>query len=88
MSSSPSPIEAGRRERKRIQTLKVPDAGAFGLQSFRELEAELPDEMPSLAKVNDRALVRELRQEVWPRLQPVFLTDFERTSWRLPVRWD
>jgi inorganic triphosphatase YgiF len=72
--------------RKRIQTLKVPDAGAFGLQSFRELEAELPDEMPSLAKVNDRALVRELRQEVWPRLQPVFLTDFERTSWRLPYR--
>jgi inorganic triphosphatase YgiF len=72
--------------RKRIQTLKVPDAGAFGLQSFRELEAELPNDRPSLAKVSDRALARELRQEVWPRLQPVFLTNFERTSWRLPYR--
>ncbi len=62
--------------RKRIQTLKVPDGGALGLQSFRELEAELPNDMPSLAKVGDRALARELRQEVWPRLQPVFLHQF------------
>src|SRR5262249_19510130 len=60
--------------RKRIQTLKVPDGGALGLQSFRELEAELPTELPSLAKVGDRAIARELRQQVWPRLQPVFLT--------------
>jgi inorganic triphosphatase YgiF len=72
--------------RKRIQTLKVPDAGELGLQSFRELEAELPNDMPSLAKVADRALARELRQGVWPRLQPVFLTNFERTSWRMPYR--
>jgi len=72
--------------RKRIQTLKVPDAGALGLQSFRELEAEVPTDMPSLAKLGDRALVRELRQGVWPRLQPVFFTNFERTSWRLPYR--
>ena len=72
--------------RKRIQTLKVPDNGAVGLQTFRELEAELPDVVPSLAKVGDRALARELRQGVWPRLQPVFHTDFERTSWRLPYR--
>lgn len=72
--------------RKRIQTLKVPDGGALGLQTFRELEAELPSDMPSLAKVGDRALARELRQGVWPRLQPVFHTDFERTSWRLPYR--
>jgi inorganic triphosphatase YgiF len=71
---------------KRIQTLKVPNGGALGLQSFRELEAEVPGNVPSLAKLGDRALVRELRQEVWPRLQPVFLTNFERTSWRLPYR--
>ena len=72
--------------RKRIQTLKVPDSGALGLQSYRELEAELPSDMPSLAKLGDRALERELRQGIWPRLQPVFLTNFERTSWRLPYR--
>lgn len=71
---------------KRIQTLKVPNGGALGLQTFRELEAELPSQMPSLAKLGDRALARELRQGVWPRLQPVFHTDFERTSWRLPYR--
>jgi triphosphatase len=72
--------------RKRIQTLKVPENGALGLQSFRELEAELLDDVPSLAKLGDRALERELRLEVWPRLQPVFHTNFERTSWRLPYR--
>jgi inorganic triphosphatase YgiF len=72
--------------RKRIQTLKVPNGEALGLQTFRELEAELPGEVPSLAKIGDRALARELRQNVWPRLQPVFHTDFERTSWRLPYR--
>ena len=72
--------------RKRIQTLKVPNGGALGLQSFRELEAELPSDMPSLAKISDRTLARELREEVWPRLQPVFLTNFERTSWTLPYR--
>jgi inorganic triphosphatase YgiF len=72
--------------RKRIQTLKVPNGGALGLQSFRELEAELPTDMPSLAKISDRTLARELRQEVWPRLQPVFRTNFERTSWTLPYR--
>jgi triphosphatase len=72
--------------RKRIQTLKVPNSGSLGLQSFRELEAELPNALPSLAKVGDRALARELRQSIWPKLQPVFHTDFERTSWRLPYR--
>ncbi|WP_162917176.1 CYTH and CHAD domain-containing protein [Dongia deserti] len=72
--------------RKRIQTLKVPNGSALGLQSFRELEAELPNDQPSLAKVGDRALARELRQGIWPKLQPVFLTNFERTSWRLPYR--
>jgi inorganic triphosphatase YgiF len=72
--------------RKRIQTLKVPNGGVLGLQSFRELEAELPTDMPSLAKLGDRALARELRQGVWPRLQPVFHTNFERTSWTLPYR--
>lgn len=72
--------------RKRIQTLKVPENGALGLQSFRELETELSGDAPSLAMLSDRALARELRQEVWPRLQPVFHTDFERTSWRLPYR--
>ncbi len=72
--------------RKRIQTLKVPNGGALGLQTFRELEAELPSNVPSLAKVSDRTLARELREGVWPRLQPVFHTTFERTSWRLPYR--
>ncbi|MEZ5833254.1 MAG: CHAD domain-containing protein [Dongiaceae bacterium] len=72
--------------RKRFQTLKVPNGGELGLQTFRELEAELPGDRPSLAKVGDRALARELRAEIWPRLQPVFLTNFERTSWRLPYR--
>jgi inorganic triphosphatase YgiF len=72
--------------RKRIQTLKVPDNGVLGLQSFRELEAELPNAVPSLAKVGDRTLARELRQGIWPRLQPVFHTDYERTSWRVPFR--
>jgi inorganic triphosphatase YgiF len=72
--------------RKRIQTLKVPDGGALGLQSFRELEAEVPTDLPSLAKLGDPALARELRQGVWPRLQPVFHTNFERRSWRLPYR--
>ena len=72
--------------RKRIQTLKVPNGGMLGLQSYRELEAELPSDMPSLAKVSDRNLARELRAEVWPRLQPVFFTNFERTSWTLPYR--
>jgi inorganic triphosphatase YgiF len=77
---------------KRIQTLKVPNSGALGLQTYRELEAELPSDMPSLAKVSDRTLARELRGEVWPRLQPVFFTNFER-SWTLPyavdrVSWD
>src|SRR5688572_1099102 len=71
---------------KRIQTLKVPNGGTLGLQSYRELEAELPSDMPSLAKVSDRTLARELRAEVWPRLQPVFFTNFERTSWTLPYR--
>ena len=72
--------------RKRIQTLKVPNGGTLGLQSYRELEAELPSDMPSLAKISDRTLARELRAEVWPRLQPVFFTNFERTSWTLPYR--
>jgi len=72
--------------RKRIQTIKVPNGGAMGLQTFRELEAEVPSDMPSLAKIGDRALARELREGIWPRLQPVFLTNFERTSWRLPYR--
>src|SRR5688572_21017695 len=72
--------------RKRIQTLKVPNGGALGLQSYRELEAELPNDMPSLAKISDRTLARELREGVWPRLQPVFFTNFERTSWTLPYR--
>ena len=72
--------------RKRIQTLKVPDGGAVGLQTYREIEAELPGNAPSLAKINDRALAQELREGVWPRLQPVFFTNFERTSWRLPYR--
>lgn len=72
--------------RKRIQTLKVPNGGSLGLQTYRELEAELPGNMPSLAKIADRTLARELREGVWPRLQPVFLTSFERTSWTLPYR--
>lgn len=72
--------------RKRIQTLKVPNGAALGVQSFRELEAELPSDLPSLAKISDRALARELRAGVWPRLQPVFLTSYERTSWTLPYR--
>ena len=64
----------------------APTAAALGLQSYRELEAELPSDMPSLAKISDRTLARELRQSVWPRLQPVFFTNFERTSWTLPYR--
>jgi triphosphatase len=72
--------------RKRIQTLKVPSNGTVGLQSFRELEAELAGNLPELARVGDRALQRELRTDVWPRLQPVFHTDFERTSWLVPYR--
>src|SRR5690242_6308937 len=42
--------------RKRIQCLKVPNGGALGLQTFREIEAELPGDAPSLAKINDRVL--------------------------------
>ena len=73
--------------RKRIQTIKLPSYGAaLGLQTFRELEAELPSAMPNLAMIGDSLLIRELREGIWPRLQPVFQTNFERTSWRLPYR--
>ncbi len=77
--------------RKRIQTLKAPHIngasnGAIGLQSFREFEAEVESAEPNLTKIGDRALARELRREIWPRLQPVFQTDFERTSWNIPFR--
>jgi triphosphatase len=77
--------------RKRIQTLKAPHTngasnGTIGLQSFREFEAEVESAEPSLTKISDRALARELRREIWPRLQPVFETQFERTSWNIPFR--
>lgn len=77
--------------RKRIQTLKAPHTngasnGTIGLQTFREFEAEVESAEPSLTKIADRALARELRREIWPRLQPVFQTDFDRTSWRVPFR--
>lgn len=72
--------------RKRIQTLKAPASGSLGLQSYRELEAEVDGSEPNLAKLGDRVLARELRREIWPRLQPVFQTVFERTSWLLPFR--
>jgi len=86
--------------RKRIQTLKAPhnggaSNGSLGLQSFREFEAEIEGAEPNLTKIGDRALARELRRDIWPRLQPVFQTEFERTSWRVPfhgsdieVSWD
>lgn len=77
--------------RKLIQTLKAPHLngavnGKLGLQSFREFEAEVDDAEPSLTKIGDRALARELRREIWPRLQPVFETQFDRTSWHIPFR--
>lgn len=86
--------------RKRIQTLKAPHQngaanGSLGLQSFREFEAEIEGAEPSLTKIGDRALARELRRDIWPRLLPVFQTEFDRTSWRVPfggsdieVCWD
>ncbi len=72
--------------RKRIQTLKAPANGAVGLQTYRELEAEVDSAQPNLTKLGDRTLARELRREIWPRLQPVFQTVFDRTSWLLPFR--
>jgi inorganic triphosphatase YgiF len=72
--------------RKRIQTLKTPDGGAIGLQSSREFEAEVDDSRPRLDKVADRTLARELRRDIWPKLQPVFQTEFSRTSWQVPFR--
>jgi inorganic triphosphatase YgiF len=72
--------------RKRIQTLKAPTNGTLGLQTYRELEAEVESTQPSLAKLGDRTLARELRRDIWPRLQPVFETKFDRTSWLLPFR--
>lgn len=86
--------------RKRIQTLKAPQRaaalnGSLGLQTFREFEAEVDGAEPNIAKIGDRTLARELRQDVWPRLQPVFQTEFERTSWQVPfngsdieISWD
>jgi inorganic triphosphatase YgiF len=76
-----------RQDRRRwIQTLKAPVAGQPGLQTFRELEGQVPSCQPILAKVGDRALAGELRRGIWPRLQPLFQTDIERTAWRLPFR--
>ena len=78
--------------RKRIQTLKAPLNGALdpqaklGLQTLREFEAEIEGSQPRLDKLGDRGLARELRRDIWPRLQPVFQTEFERTSWLLPFR--
>lgn len=72
--------------RKRIQTLKAPDGGAVGLQSSREFEAEVDGNQPNLSKLTDRTLARELRREIWPRLRPVFETEINRTSWRVPFR--
>jgi inorganic triphosphatase YgiF len=72
--------------RKRIQTLKAPTNGTLGLQTFREFEAEVEGSQPNLAKLADRTLARELRREIWPRLQPVFQAEFDRTSWLVPFR--
>jgi len=66
-----------------IQTLKAPASGKAGLQIMQEYEAELPNGQPSLVKIGNRQLARQLRGRIWSGLQPVFETAIERTAWPL-----
>ena len=64
---------------RRIQTLKLPVAGAGGLHNHREFDAEVAGEHPDLSLVEDVGL-REFFQanEIGGDLVPVFETDFDR----------
>lgn len=67
---------------KRIQTLKVPNRGLDGLQSYLEIEAEIKGNRPTLSAVTDAKLRRRLeRHGVVEKLHPVFTTRFDRATW-------
>ena len=74
-------LRVRRIGKKRIQTLKAPLGGPDGLQSYREYETEIKGQQPLLAAVADSGLRARLgRAKVWDRLQPVFNTRFDRSS--------
>ena len=56
MSSSPSPIEAGRRERKRIQTLDHLAATAFSLFEQHGYDAVTMEQIAAQADVSKGTL--------------------------------
>lgn len=65
----------------RIQTLKVPQSGLEGLQSYLEYEQEIAGDRPVLTAISDADLRRRFqRSGLMARLKPLFTTNFERTT--------
>lgn len=70
--------------KRRIQTLKLPADGPGGLQVLREIETPVEGDLPELDKIADLRLRRLLADKaVAKRLTPLFVTEFQRTTWPL-----
>jgi len=70
--------------KRRIQTLKLPAEGPGGLQVQREIETPVEGDLPELDKIADLRLRRLLADKaVAKRLTPLFITEFQRTTWPL-----
>lgn len=79
-------LRVRRVGRKRIQTIKAPTSTAVGLQVFKEIEAPIAGDTPDRDHLADQDLRHELDGAgIWPRLQPIFRTEIDRTTWQLPL---
>ncbi len=70
--------------KRRIQTLKLPADGPGGLQVLREIETPVEGDRPELDKIADPRLRQLLADKAVARhLTPLFITEFQRTTWPL-----
>ena len=72
--------EDGRRT---VQTIQAQAEALLGLQSHHEWTAPIDGDQPSLARISDPELARDLsRRRCENRLRSVFTTEFNRTTMR------
>jgi triphosphatase len=77
-------IRLRKKDGQWLQTVKHGGTSGAGLHQRPEIEQPVPAATLDLARITDPALSRFLlRPEIGPALQPVFTTNFERTTWEL-----
>lgn len=77
-------IRLRKKDGQWLQTVKHGGTSGAGLHQRPEIEQPVPAATLDLGRIADPALSRFLlRPDIGPTLQPVFTTNFERTTWEL-----